>query len=209
MTLVDVIGAEERQYINIGANPVEKEICKKHNLETYRLTEDRYAVVTDKDGNIIINWLRKGEEIGKFGKKEVICSCGNSVKFLDEEKVKIVEKIVEVPVKAEKELESDVIVIVVEDDYEEPVPAYYPYRSYPYSSSYYSGYSYPVVTYSYGYSWSPGYYYGNSYYRDYHRDRRDNRGYHRPEPRQRAEPRSQPRPRSVHPNRPHRSPMHR
>ncbi|MBU2219184.1 hypothetical protein KKG15_01685 [Patescibacteria group bacterium] len=167
--------AEERQYINIGGNPIEKDICKKRNLETYRLTEDKYAVVTDKDNNIIVNWLKKGEEIGKYGKREVVCSCGNTVKFLSEEKIKIVEKIVEVPVEKIIEVEKksktddDVIIIVVEDDYEEPVPVYYPYRSYPY----YSGYSYPAISYSYEYR-RPSYRHYN-----YHRHRHNYPAHHR------------------------------
>ena len=148
--LVSYVGAEEKKYLNIGADPVEIDVCKKRDLKTYKIEKDRYVATTAKSRKVSVGWIKEGEEIGILSSGEqIICSCGNSVKFLDEEKVKIVEKIVEVPVKAEKEPESDVIVIVVEDDYEEPVPAYYPYRSYPY----YSGYSYPAISYSYEYRW--------------------------------------------------------
>ncbi|MFH0937580.1 MAG: hypothetical protein V1808_04815 [Candidatus Daviesbacteria bacterium] len=202
-------GAEERHYINIGGNPVEPEMCQKRNLETYKITEDKYSVITDKDRNLIIGWIKAGEEIGKLPDgKEVVCRCGNKVKFLEfaETKVVVVEK--------EKEVCKDsgkkkiIVIINKTEPVVMPMPVERPR---------------PVVDYGGSWGWSPTYsggYYSGGTMRWVTVDT-DHRGFYkkpkgfwknppnRPRPHHQPQPQPQPQPRHPsppvvpHPNPPH------
>lgn len=204
----------EKKYLNIGGDPVMKDICKKRSLKTFNLPEDTFVATTGKSRKVYVGWMRAGEEIGWFNQEQteyVICRCGNSVKFLQtpQEKVESKPELKPEPVvlttpatpavsAPEQEKKKKIIVIINKTE-----PVYVPVESRPFVD----------------YGWGGGYYrpyYGGGYavgggrviHSDRHRDRhrdysRDYRRDHRrpPEPRQRPEPRPRPeqRPRPVHP----------
>lgn len=177
---VGLVSAEERHYINIGGNPVEKEMCQKRNLQTHKITDDKYSVITDKDRNLIIGWLKAGEEIGRLPDgKEVVCRCGNQVKFL--ETPIVAEKEIEKP---ESELEKKKkIIIIINRTVEPNIMSVVERPS-------------PVIDYGWSWGYSPHYYSGSRTTRwitsDTHHHHRKPVRHSYKKPRPQPQPRSQP-----------------
>lgn len=75
--------AAEKKYLNIGVDPADSLLCDKKAVKRFYLDEDKYAATTARSHKVSVGWLHKGEEIGVLADgEEIICRCGNSVKFL-------------------------------------------------------------------------------------------------------------------------------
>lgn len=182
-----LVDSAEKKYLNIGGDPVIKDICKKKSLETFLLPEDTFSATVSKSRKVSVGWLREGEEIGWVNREKneyVICRCGNSVKFLQapEEKIetKPEPKPEPEPVVSEAPEKKKKIIVIINKT--EPEPVYVPVERRPFID----------------YGWSGGYAIGGGvvHHRYRHRDRhRDySRDYRRSEPRPRPEPRHPPTP---------------
>lgn len=170
----------EKKYLNIGGDPVTKDVCKKKGLKTFLLPEDAFVATTGKSRKVYVGWMREGEEIGWLNKEQteyVVCRCGNSVKFLQspqEIEQPKVEKILSEPepeLKIESEPKPEPVAPVVEKKKKKiiilartPEPVYVPFPV-ERPSSYF-------VDYGWGWGYSGGYAIGGRVIRGgHHRDR--------------------------------------
>lgn len=157
-------GAEEKKYLTIGADPVETDICKKKNLQSFKIDRDAYVATTGKSRKVSVGWVPAGTEVGILSADEnVLCACGNSVKIL---------RYAEVEKFAEPQPEK-VVASVQPQPQPQVVNNYYitvPQQTQAMVPYYYRG--------GYGYNYFPRSYvvYDNHYsygYRSYHRYYRD------------------------------------
>lgn len=162
-------GAEEKKYLTIGADPVETDMCKKKNLQSFKIDRDAYVATTAKSRKVSVGWIPAGTEIGILSADEnVLCACGNSVKILRYEEAEV-----EKPAEAEKTAVAPVQPQPVVNNYYVIVPqqtqAMVPYY---YRGGY--GYNYfpqSYVLYDNHYSYGYHSHYHNRDYRRSYRDR--------------------------------------
>lgn len=146
--------AAEKKYLNVGADPVERDFCRKHKLQTFSLPEDVFVATTAKSRKVSVGWLHKDEEIGWVNKEKseyVICTCGNSVKFLQTPRKTQLEQLVEekksstAPAKKEEvkeeEKEEEVVIETTYEPYyaREQKPPYFWHYEPSYGGGYYGG----------------------------------------------------------------------
>ncbi len=84
-TGISPVAAETgKKYINIGADPVAPDLCKKENLPTMKLDEDAEVKIIGASGKISTGWLPVGTEVSmrKDGERwlaDKVCACGNPI----------------------------------------------------------------------------------------------------------------------------------
>lgn len=76
--------SSDRKYINVGADPVAPEACKKENLLTMKLDNDVQVKVKGGSGKLSSGWLPAGTEVSlrKEGERWIadrVCKCGNPI----------------------------------------------------------------------------------------------------------------------------------
>lgn len=160
--------AEEKKYLTIGADPVETDICKKKNLQSFKIDRDAYVATTAKSRKVSVGWIPAGTEVGILSADEnVLCACGNSVKILrykeaEVEKPAETEKTAVAPVQSQPQPQvTNNYYITVPQQTQAMVPYYYR-----------GGYGYNYFPRSYVVH-DNHYSYGYHRHRDRHHDHRD------------------------------------